>query len=170
MTEARVAAIDLGASSGRVVIGHRTDRGFGLREVHRFPNRPRTVGGALGWDARALFAGVCEGLRAAAAAGPVDAVSVDGRAVDYGLLDGDGELIADPACYRDPRSRAAFTAVSGGGGVNGVDAARLYGATGIAAQPINTVYQLMAERGLAAARHAVLIPTCSTEPPASCAT
>ncbi|HTQ92877.1 MAG TPA: rhamnulokinase family protein [Streptosporangiaceae bacterium] len=161
MAEARVAAIDLGASSGRVVIGHRTDQGFSLREVHRFPNRPRAVGGVVRWDARALFAGVRDGLRAAAAAGPVDAVSVDGWAVDYGLLDGDGELIADPACYRDPRTGPSFSAVSGEGGVNGVDAARLYAATGVAAQPINTVFQLMAERGsaaLSAARHAVLVP------------
>ena len=63
---ARVAAIDLGASRGRVVVGHRTVRGFSLCEVHRFPNRARTVGGVLRWDARALFAGILDGLRAAA--------------------------------------------------------------------------------------------------------
>ena len=149
MSGVRVAAIDLGASSGRVVMGYGTDRGFSLREVHRFPNQPRPVGGVLRWDARALFAGVRDGLRAAAADGPVDAVSVDGWAVDYGLLDGGGELIADPASYRDPRSGPPFAAVTGAdGGVNGVDATRLYHATGIAAQPINTVFQLMAERHL----------------------
>ena len=148
----RVAAIDLGASSGRIVIGDGTDRGFSLREVHRFPNQPRLVGGVLRWDARALFAGICDGLRATAADGsgvPVDAVSVDGWAVDYGLLDGDGGLIADPASYRDPRSGPPFAAVTGAGGVSGVDARRLYQATGIAPQPINTVFQLMAERGSA---------------------
>jgi rhamnulokinase len=157
----QVAAVDLGAASGRVVIGYRTERGFSLREVHRFPNQPRTVGGVLRWDARALFAGVCDGLRAAAAAGPLDAVSVDGWAVDYGLLDGDGELIADPASYRDPRTGPPFTAVTGDG-VNGVDATRLYQATGIAAQPINTVFQLMAERDLDRARHVVLVPDLLT--------
>ena len=124
------------------------------------------MSGVLRWDARALFAGICDGLRAAAADGPVEAVSVDGWAVDYGLLDGDGSLIADPASYRDPRTGAPFTAVtSAGGGVNGVDAIRLYQATGIAAQPINTVFQLMAERGTAqlrAARHAVLVPDLMT--------
>ena len=163
----RVAAIDLGASSGRIVMGHGTDRGFSLREVHRFPNQPRPVAGVLRWDARALFAGICAGLRAAAADGsgvPVDAVSVDGWAVDYGLLDGDGGLVADPASYRDPRTGPPFAAVTAGG-VNGVDATRLYQATGIAAQPINTVFQLMAERGsaeLRAARHAVLVPDLMT--------
>jgi rhamnulokinase len=162
----RVAAVDLGASSGRVVVGYRTDRGFSLREVHRFPNRPRPVDGVVRWDAGALFAGILDGLRAAAKAGPVDAVSVDGWAVDYGLLDGDGGLIADPASYRDPRTGPPFAAVTGRpGGVAGIDAARLYEATGIAAQPINTIFQLMAERGsaqLRAARHAVLVPDLMT--------
>ena len=162
----RVAAVDLGASSGRVVVGYRTDQGFSLGEVHRFPNRPRPVDGVVRWDVRALFAGILDGLRAAAKAGPVDAVSVDGWAVDYGLLDGDGGLIADPASYRDPRTGPPFAAVTGHpGGVAGIDAARLYEATGIAAQPINTVFQLMAERGsaqLRAARHAVLVPDLMT--------
>ena len=140
MSGVRVAAVDLGASSGRIVIGCRTERGFSLREVHRFPNQPRPVGGVLRWDARALFAGICDVLRAAAADGPVDAVSVDGWAVDYGLLDEDGGLVADPASYRDPRTGPPFAAVTGtGGGVNGVDAARLYQATGIAAQPITAL-------------------------------
>ena len=61
----RVAAIDLGASSGRVVVGHGTARGFALREIHRFANQSRTAGGVLRWDARALFAGILDGLRAA---------------------------------------------------------------------------------------------------------
>jgi len=157
----RVAAVDLGAASGRVVIGYGTKRGFGLREVHRFANQPRTAGGVLRWDARALFAGIRDGLRAAAADGPVDAVSVDGWGVDYGLLDGDGGLIADPACYRDPRAGPPFAAVTGGG-VHGVDAERLYRATGIAPQPVNTVFQLMAERDLDRARHVLLVPDLMT--------
>ncbi|HLK79505.1 MAG TPA: FGGY-family carbohydrate kinase [Streptosporangiaceae bacterium] len=161
MNPLRVAAIDLGAASGRIVIGYRTDRGFSLREVHRFANQPRPVGGVLRWDARSLFAGIRAGLRTAAADGPLDAVSVDGWAVDYGLLDSDGELIADPASYRDPRSGPPFAAVTGGG-VNGVDARRLYQATGIAPQPINTVFQLMAEHDLDRARHAVLVPDLMT--------
>jgi rhamnulokinase len=152
----RVAAIDLGASSGRVVMGYGTDRGFSLREVHRFPNRPRPVDGVLRWDARALFAGIGDGLRAAAADGPLDAVSVDGWGVDYGLLDGDGALIADPACYRDPRTEAVFAAVTE------ADATRLFQATGIAVHPFNTVFQLMAERDLDRARHVVLVPDLMT--------
>lgn len=163
MSTVRVAAVDLGASSGRVVIGFRTERGFSLREVHRFPNQPRPVGGVLRWDARALFAGLCAGLRAATADGPLDAVAVDGWAVDYGLLDGDGNLIADPASYRDSRAIPPFAAITDPTrGVNGVDAARLYQATGIAAQTINTVFQLMAERDLGRARHVLLVPDLMT--------
>ena len=156
MSGVRVAAIDLGASSGRVVMGYGTDRGFSLREVHRFPNRPRPVDGVLRWDARALFAGIGHGLRAAAADGPLDAVSVDGWGVDYGLLDGDGALIADPAFYRDPRTEAIFAAVTE------ADATRLFQATGIAVHPFNTVFQLMAECDLDRARHAVLVPDLMT--------
>jgi len=163
----RVAAIDLGASSGRVVAGHGTAGGFALREVHRFANQPRTAGGVLRWDARALFAGILDGLRAAGREhGPLDAVAVDGWGVDYGLLDGDGVLIADPANYRDPRTGPSYAAVTEtAGGVGGVDAARLYQATGTAAHPFNTVFQLMAEAGsaeLRAARHALLVPDLMT--------
>jgi rhamnulokinase len=163
----RVAAIDLGASSGRVVVGHGTGDGFTLREVHRFVNQPRTVGGVLRWDARALFAGILDGLRAAGEqAGPLDAVSVDGWAIDYGLLDEDGGLIADPASYRDPRTGPPFAAVTATpGGVAGVDAARLYQATGITVHSFNTVFQLMAEREsaqIAAARQALLVPDLMT--------
>lgn len=154
MNPVRLAAVDLGASSGRVVIGSGTGHGFSLREVHRFPNQPRVVGGVLRWNARALLAGIRDGLRAAG--GPLDAVCVDGWGVDYALLDGDGELVADPACYRDPRTEAPFATVTE------ADAERMYQATGIAVHPFNTVFQLMAERDLDRARHAVLVPDLMT--------
>ena len=163
----RVAAIDLGASSGRVVVGHGTAGGFALREIHRFANQPRTADGVLRWDAAALFAGVLDGLRAAGREDArLDAVAVDGWGVDYGLLDDDRELIADPASYRDPRTGPSYAAViETAGGQGGVDAARLYEATGIAAHPFNTVFQLMADGGsahLQAARHALLVPDLMT--------
>ncbi len=165
-TTTRVAAIDLGASSGRVVVGHGTGPQFVLREIHRFANQPRTVDGVLRWDARALFGGILEGLRAAGQAGPLDAVAVDGWAIDYGLIDGDGDLIADPASYRDARTDPPFTAVTQTpGGVAGVDATRLYEATGIAVHSFNTLFQLMAEGGSAqirSARYALLIPDLMT--------
>jgi rhamnulokinase len=152
-----VAAVDLGASSGRVVLGRGGADGFVLEEVHRFPNEPVRTDGVLRWDIRSLYAGMLDGLRAAAAAGGrLAAVAVDGWAVDYGLLDAEGGLIADPVHYRDIRTETAFAAA---------DQASLYAATGIASHPFNTVFQLMSESGsaqLQQARHALLVPDLMT--------
>jgi rhamnulokinase len=159
-----VAAVDLGASSGRVVVGHGDADGLALREVFRFANRSRQENGTLRWDAPLLRGGVLEGLqRAVAEHGHLDAVSVDGWAVDYGLLDGDGELLANPAHYRDSRTASPFAQLSDG--ELGLDEARLYDATGIAPRAFNTAFQLIAERaagGLEGARHALLVPDLVT--------
>jgi rhamnulokinase len=157
-----VAAVDLGASSGRVVVARGGADGFVLDEVHRFANQPIRAGGTLRWDAPALRSGVLEGLRAASSrGGGLDAVSVDGWAVDYGLLDGDGRLIANPAHYRDPRTDRPFARVMG----DHEGGARWYDATGIASRAFNTVFQLMADRdagGLERAQHALLVPDLMT--------
>lgn len=159
--DATVAAVDLGASSGRVVAGRCSPRGFSLREVHRFPNVPVRIGGILRWDVLALFRGILEGLRlAAGAVGPLDAVGVDGWAVDYGLLDADGQLLGNPAHYRDPRTGPAVSDVLGELG-----AGELYASTGVQLQPFNTLFQLLADRGsaqLGMAAHALLVPDLMT--------
>jgi rhamnulokinase len=158
---ATIAAIDLGASSGRVIAGRCSPGEFSLREVHRFANVPVRVGGVLRWDVLALFSGILDGLRkAATAGGPLDAVGVDGWGVDYGLLDADGQLLGNPAHYRDPRTGPVFSSA-----LDRVGAAALYGATGTALQPFNTVFQLLADRGSAqqrAAEHALLVPDLMT--------
>ena len=158
---ATIAAIDLGASSGRVVAGRCSPGGFTLHEVHRFANVPVRAGGVLRWDVLALFRGILDGLRVAAtAAGPLDSVGVDGWGVDYGLLDVDGQLLGNPVHYRDPRTGPVFTSV-----LEKLGAAALYGATGTALQPFNTVFQLLADRGSAqqdAAAHALLVPDLVT--------
>jgi rhamnulokinase len=158
---ATVAAVDLGASSGRVIVGRFGPDGASLREVHRFPNEPVRAGGVLRWDVLALFRGILDGLRRAEeAAGPLDAIGVDAWGVDYGLIDGDGQLIGNPAHYRDPRTGPAVDAVLADPG-----AAALYAATGTQFQPFNTVFQLLADRGsarLAAAAQALLIPDLMT--------
>src|SRR5207302_2469917 len=84
------AAVDLGASSGRVIVGTLAANRIELTEVHRFANRPVRVGGTLHWDILALYQEVLEGL---AKAGDVDAIGIDSWAVDYGLLDADGALL-----------------------------------------------------------------------------
>jgi rhamnulokinase len=161
----RVAAVDLGASSGRIVVGTGGATGFTLHEVHRFANHPAKVDGTLRWDATLLRSGVLEGLRRAVAeVGSLDAISVDGWAVDYGLLDLDGELIDNPVHYRDSRTAAPFEQLAHGAFAE-LDEARLYAATGIAPRAFNTVFQLLADAGtgrLESARHALLIPDLIT--------
>ncbi len=158
---ATVAAIDLGASSGRVVVGRCTAHDVTLREVHRFPNVPVRVGGVLRWDVLALFRGILDGLREATnSAGALEAIGVDSWAVDYGLLDADGQLLGNPAHYRDARTAPAVAAA-----LDRCGAAALYGATGAALQPFNTVFQLLADRGTAQmgiATQALLIPDLMT--------
>ncbi|MGH8962696.1 MAG: rhamnulokinase, partial [Jatrophihabitantaceae bacterium] len=79
--------------------------GIMLREVHRFPNRPVTVGDTLHWNLLSLWAGVLDGLRIAGrATGSLAGIGVDSWAVDYGLLDGDGRLLGNPVHYRDRRT------------------------------------------------------------------
>ncbi|MFD0366417.1 rhamnulokinase family protein [Streptomyces sp. NPDC127114] len=154
------AAADLGATSGRVMLGRVGPGALGLEEVRRFPNSPvRLPDGGLRWDVLALFQGVLDGLRSAAraAAGRVDSVGVDGWAVDYGLLDADGELLGAPYHYRDGRTDGVAAEVwerVGGPG-------ELFRVTGLQHLPFNTVFQLAAANGsaqLAAARRLLLVP------------
>ncbi|MBQ1120900.1 rhamnulokinase family protein [Streptomyces sp. B15] len=155
------AAVDLGASSGRVMLGQVRDGSVALEEVHRFPNRPVRVLGTLHWDVLDLYRGVLDGLRAAGAAsgvGPdgVASVGIDSWGVDYGLLDADGTLLGNPVHYRDTRTQGMPAEVE-----KVLPAAELYAHTGIQRMPINTLYQLAAAREdsrLRAARQLLLIP------------
>ncbi|MDQ0772605.1 rhamnulokinase [Streptomyces aurantiacus] len=147
------AAVDLGASSGRVMVGRVGPDSLDLTEAHRFPNRPVRTPEGLRWDILALYAGVLDGLRAA---GHVDSVGIDSWAVDYGLLDADGALLGNPAHYRDPRTQGVAEQVWAT-----VPAAELYAATGLQYAPFNTLYQLVAARSSAQLAHAkrlLLIP------------
>jgi rhamnulokinase len=157
----RHVAIDLGAGSGRALLGGIDAAGFSLSEVHRFHYAPRRVGGRLRWDVARLIDGIHAGLRLAwAAAGragePIDSVGVDSWGVDYALLDEHGLLVEEPICYRDDRTAGvmdwAFAAVPRD---------EIYAHTGTQFLPFNTIYQLMAHvrDGVpGAARHLLLIP------------
>ncbi|MET8151077.1 rhamnulokinase family protein [Actinoplanes sp. NPDC049668] len=147
------AAVDLGASSGRVMVGRVEAGAVSLTEVNRFANEPVRVGGTLHWDILALYRGVLHGLRQA---GPVDGIGIDSWAVDYGLLDAAGALLGNPVHYRDARTDGVPERV---GALLGED--KLYALTGLQRQPFNTIYQLVAAAGtpqLAAARRLLLIP------------
>src|SRR5215207_8867740 len=146
----RVAAVDLWAGSGRVMVGVVEPGRLSVREVHRFPNGPVTVDGSLRWDVRGIHEQVLTGLRAA---GPVHAVGIDSWAVDYGLLDAGGALLGDPYCYRDQRTAGIPEKVRAV-----VSDEELYGTTGLAHLPFNTLYQLAAEPDLGRAATMLLIP------------
>jgi rhamnulokinase len=157
MSTLSAAAVDLGASGGRVMTATVGDGVLDLREVHRFPNRPVTVGGTLHWDVLALYAGIVEGLAAArhTAAG-VDSIGIDSWAIDYGVLDGSGVLLGNPVHYRDRRTDGVMTSV-----VERIGAARMYEITGLQQLPFNTIYQLVAAKGSTELAHAsslLLIP------------
>ncbi|MER5748676.1 rhamnulokinase family protein [Streptomyces sp. NPDC002088] len=152
------AAVDLGASSGRVMVGRVSPDSVELAEAHRFPNRPVRVPEGLRWDVLALYTGVLDGLRAAGAhcGGQLDSVGIDSWAVDYGLLDADGALLGNPVHYRDARTEGVAEKVWAT-----VPAAELYAATGLQYAPFNTLYQLTAARAsaqLASAKRLLLIP------------
>ncbi|MFI1226859.1 MULTISPECIES: rhamnulokinase family protein [unclassified Streptomyces] len=152
-----LAAVDLGASSGRVMVGRAGPDTLDLTEVHRFPNRPVHLPEGLRWDILGLYRGVLDGLRAA---GPVDSLGIDSWAVDYGLLDADGSLLGNPVHYRDRRTDTAPEQVWAT-----LPPEALYRATGIQHAPFNTLYQLVAARGtpqLAAAKRLLLIPDLIT--------
>ncbi|MFD4505283.1 rhamnulokinase family protein [Streptomyces sp. NPDC058457] len=147
------AAVDLGASSGRVMVGRVGPDSLELAEAHRFANRPVRVPEGLRWDVLALYSGVLEGLRAA---GQVASVGVDSWAVDYGLLDGDGALLGNPVHYRDARTEGVAEKVWAT-----LPASELYARTGLQYAPFNTLYQLVAARSSAQFAHAerlLLIP------------
>jgi rhamnulokinase len=157
MTELTLAAVDLGASSGRVMAARVGPQRLDLHEVHRFPNRPVRTAGTLHWDVLGLYAGVLDGLRAAGRdLGRLDGVGIDSWAVDVGLLDADGALLGNPVHYRDGRHETAVPAVHAA-----VPPEELYRVTGLQHLPFNTIFQLAAARGtarLAAARTLLLIP------------
>ncbi|TLM72380.1 rhamnulokinase family protein [Pseudarthrobacter sp. NamB4] len=151
------AAVDIGASSGRVILGRLAEGAVELEVVHRFPNGVVEIDGSLRWDFDALFAEVLQGLTAAATVAAVQgervaSIGIDTWAVDYGLVDADGKLTAQPYSYRDDRSRAAVEPVH-----RKLDPARLYATTGLQFLQFNTLYQLAMEHDLDGLQ-ALLIP------------
>jgi rhamnulokinase len=146
------AAIDLGASSGRVVAGRLADGRVRLQELHRFPNRPVRLPDGLRWNLLHLFTEALEALRGRSFAG----VGVDTWGVDYALLDGHGRVLGLPYHYRDERTEGMVERAYGR-----VPREECYAVTGIQTMPINTVFQLLADEGtpaLAEARAIALVP------------
>jgi len=151
------AAVDIGASGGRVMAGL-VERGMvSLRPIHRFPNGLVESDGHLRWPIRTLFEDVIDGLGKLAREFPdVESIGVDTWGVDYALLDGDGQLVDQPIAYRDGRTSTVIEDVH-----RTVDTADLYAINGQQFLPFNTLYQLVADQRngrLEGAAHVVLLP------------
>ena len=129
-------AIDLGAESGRGILGELTEESLSLRELHRFPNVPLQEGDSLHWNTDALQAGVKDCLKAASGT-VLRGVSCDSWGLDYVLIDRDGNWMEPTYHYRDPRCPEGVKAVHAK-----VDLETIFEETGIQHMPINTIYQL----------------------------
>lgn len=134
-------AFDLGASSGRAVLGVLRDGRMELRELIRFATPLVERDGHLYWDTEALWAEIRRGLQVALREAPsIRSVSIDSWAVDYVPLDEAGRALRDPYSYRDPRTRGRLAHA-----LARTPAEELYGRTGIQLLEINTLYQLLAD-------------------------
>jgi len=134
----RFLAVDLGASSGRTIVGEVDGGRIGLQETHRFDNSMTETGGAKRWDVAGLLAEIKTGI---AAAGDLDGIGIDTWGVDYGLIGENGDLLDQPFAYRDGRHEAAIPRV-----YDLVPKQRLYRITGMQELPFNTIFQLVAEK------------------------
>ena len=140
-SEKTYLAIDLGAESGRAVIGRVRDDRVEIEEAHRFENVSVMLRGRLYWDFPRLFAGVVEGIRRAAALSDsqIDGISVDSWGVDFGLLDRSGQLLQNPVHYRDARHLGTLPRVT-----ERISNDELWNRTGVQSLEINTLFQLFA--------------------------
>ncbi|MCW4385628.1 rhamnulokinase [Salinibacterium sp. SYSU T00001] len=156
MSTDAVAAVDLGATSGRVMLGYVGHNEIRLRPVARFPNTPvRTIDG-LHWNILELYRSILAGLGSAARDEPgLRSIGVDSWAVDYALIRG-GRMLGTPYHYRDERTAAGVEAVHAL-----VGAEELYSANGLQHLPFNTLFQLAADAAsgdLELAERMLLIP------------
>ncbi len=138
-------AIDLGASSGRVLAGLFDGHDLDLEEVHRFSNGPVSVNGRLYWRTFELWANILAGLREAGRryGSAVSSVGVDTWGVDFGLLDRNGELLGAPVAYRDARTHGAFDRAFAV-----VPREDIFAETGLQFMELNSLYQLLAAKQL----------------------
>lgn len=133
-------AVDIGASSGRHILGHLENKKMVLEEIYRFENGMDRREGKLLWDTKRLFAEIVNGMKKCRELNKIPAsMSVDTWAVDYVLLDADDRLLGDTYGYRDSRTAGMDSEV-----YKAISEAALYERTGIQKQIFNTAYQLMA--------------------------
>ncbi len=154
------AAVDIGASSGRVLAGWIEDGKMTYTEVYRFDNEQRRVSGHDCWDVEALYEHVLAGLRAVKSKTGIApaTIGIDTWGVDFVLLDEEDRIVGDAVAYRDARTEGIYELAD-----QIMDPAEVYAKTGIQRQPFNTLYQLLALKNehpeqLAGARTFLMIP------------
>ena len=136
-----VLAIDIGASSGRHIIGWMENSEIRTEEIYRFPNGVTELDGCLTWDIQTLLSHVKAGIDAALGKYPsLKSLSIDTWAVDYVLMNGDAPVLPCHA-YRDSRTASVIEKVH-----EKIPFPELYRRTGIQFQPFNTIYQLYADK------------------------
>lgn len=136
----KVLAIDLGASSGRGIIGKYENGKITLSEIHRFSNDPLQIGGSFYWDTLRLLHEIKTAVLKASREGGIDTVGIDTWGVDYGYIDKTGALLSVPYHYRDERTLSEMKRV-----YEKVPYEELYGVTGIESMSFNTVFQVSAD-------------------------
>ncbi|HON92328.1 MAG TPA: rhamnulokinase family protein [Sedimentisphaerales bacterium] len=140
---ANYIAVDLGAESGRVMLGRVTDGKLSLEPIHRFANGPIQEQDSLRWDFDRLMTEIKTGIRLAAgkADSPVRGIGIDTWGVDFGLLDADGRLLEKPYHYRDSRTNGMMEKA-----FSRIPKRQIYENTGIQFMQLNSLYQLLAMR------------------------
>jgi len=134
-------AFDLGAESGRCMLGQLDGGRLEITELHRFPNGPVSVHGTLYWDILGIYQNLLEGMSVFARkfGAAVDGIGVDSWAIDFGLLDRYGDPLQNPVCYRDSRTEGMVEAVC-----KEVDRGELFRRTGLNVNAIHTLFQMSA--------------------------
>ena len=141
MAEQKMLAIDLGASSGRGIVGSFDGQKLSLKENHRFSNDPVILCGRMHWDVLRIFHEIKQSIRKTVLDGDaIRSIGIDTWGVDYALLDARGKMLANPYHYRDARTEGIVSYVG-----RFFDASELYAKTGIQSMNFNTIFQLAAD-------------------------
>lgn len=153
----RFIAADFGAGSGRVIVGTwlAASKTIGLEEIHRFGNEQKMMDGHLRWDFEALFNELKTGLKKAFAkyGDEIKSIGIDTWGVDYGLLDKEGRLIANPICYRDDRTKGMMDVA-----FQKLPKEEFFQHAANQFMEINTAFQLMSETDLQRAERLLFMP------------
>src|ERR1051326_3386386 len=140
MPTKNLLAFDLGAESGRAILGRFDGERLTLETLHRFANRPVTLVDSLHWDVLGLYAEMLDGLRRCATIdGGIDSIGIDTWGVDFALLGRDGSLLGNPRHYRDPHTETIMDEA-----FSNVGRAEIFRQTGLQFMRFNSLFQLLA--------------------------